>query len=136
MALEATLVLETHQPVPFTVADGAGIEKGTVLKLTDPNTAVASDGDNDVIAGIAAEEKIANDGKVRLAVYRGGHFKMTAGGAITVGAPVNTNASTGAANEVVAAGINDENVLGIALETASDTDTLLVELRPTTMQLA
>ncbi len=136
MALEANLMIETGRPIPMTVADGTGIEKGTVLKLTDPMTAAPSDGDNDVIAGIAAEEKIASDGRTTLGVYREGVFKMTAGGAITVGDAVNTNASTGAANEVVVAGVNDENVLGIALETAADTETLLVELRPTVMNLA
>jgi len=33
MANEATLVYETMPPIPFTCADGATIEKGTLLKL-------------------------------------------------------------------------------------------------------
>lgn len=136
MALEATLIIETGAPIMFTVADGAGIEKGTVLKMTDPMTAAASDGDVDVIAGIAAEEKIASDGKTKLAVYREGIFKMTAGGAITVGDAVMTNAASGAANEVITAAINSENLLGLAMETAADTETLLVELKPITLNLA
>jgi len=130
MALEWTLYRETMLPIPFTVADGTGIEKGTLLKLTDPNTVAASDGAADVIAGIAAEEKIANDGKTTLAVYTRGYFIATAGGAITVGNALIS--STGAANEVVAAAATSVNLIGRALETASDTDTLLVELNPMT----
>jgi len=136
MALEWDLVIETGKPLPFTVADGTGIEKGTLLKMTDPMTAAASAGDGDVIAGVAAEEKIASDGNVTLAVYREGIFRATAGGAITVGDALITNATTGAANEVVTAGVNAENIIGVALETAADTETLLVELRPFTMNLA
>jgi len=66
MANEATLMIEMDLPIPLTVADGAGIEKCTVLKLTDPMTAAACSADNDVFIGIAAEEKIANDGKTKL----------------------------------------------------------------------
>lgn len=58
MAHEAILKFETELPIPFTVANGTGIEKGAVLKLTDPMTAIITSGDEDQIAGIAAEEKI------------------------------------------------------------------------------
>tara|TARA_Y100000310_G_scaffold343349_1_gene450540 strand:- start:433 stop:843 length:411 start_codon:yes stop_codon:yes gene_type:complete len=136
MANEAVLMVETHLPIQFTVADGTGIEKGAILKMTDPMTAALSDGDGDVIAGIAAEEKIASDGNTTLAVYRGGIFKVLAGAGITVGAALDTHSATGAANEVAPAPVNGENILGIALETASDTHTLLMELRPTVMNLA
>ena len=136
MANEAVLMVETQLPVQFTVADGTGIEKGSILKMTDPMTAALSDGDGDIIAGIAAEEKIANDGNTKLAVYRGGIFKALAGAAITVGDALDTHSATGGSNEVAPAPVNGEHVLGIALETASDTHTLLMELRPTVMNLA
>ena len=61
MALECTLIIETAPPIPFTVADGTGIEKGAVLKLTDPMTAATTTGDTDACAGIAAAAKL--DGK-------------------------------------------------------------------------
>ena len=136
MANEAILMVETHLPIQFTVADGVGIEKGAILKMTDPMTAAISDGDGDIIAGIAAAEKIANDGNTTLAVYRGGVFKVLAGAAITIGVALDTHSATGAANEVAPIAVNGENVLGIALEAASDTHTLLMELRPTVMNLA
>ncbi len=39
MTQECTLVYEMSSPIPFTVADGTGIEKGAVLMLSDPFTA-------------------------------------------------------------------------------------------------
>ena len=131
MASEATLIFETELPIPFTVADGVGIEKGAILKMTDPMTAVLADGDGDIIAGIAAEEKIASDGNTKLAVYRRGIFKVLAGAAgITVGLVLDTHASTGATNEVAVAPVTTGHRLGFALETAGDTETFLMELSP------
>ena len=42
MANEATLIYETAVPLPFTVTDGTGIEKGCILVMSDPMTAAAS----------------------------------------------------------------------------------------------
>jgi len=131
MANEAVLVMEYEPPVMFTVADGTGIEKGAILKMTDPMTAVLADGDGDIVAGIAAEEKIASDGKTKLAVYRRGVFRVLAGAAgITVGLALDTHASTGATNEVAAAPAGAGHQLGYALETAGDAETFLMELNP------
>lgn len=76
MANEATLIFETHLPIPMTCANGAGIEKGAALKLSDPITVALADTDQDLAGGIAATEKIANDGKIKIGVYRGGIFKV------------------------------------------------------------
>lgn len=135
MANEAVLVVEYEPPVQFTVANATGIEKGALLKMTDPMTASLSDGTEDIMAGIAAEEKVANDGRTKLAVYRRGIFKVLAGTAITVGDAVMSGAGT-LANEVHTCGVNAEDVLGIALETAADGDTFLMELGPRTNNLA
>ena len=127
-----TLMYETEPPIPFTCADGTGIEKGTLLKLSDPMTVAASDGDEDVIAGVAAEEKIANDGKTKIAVYRRGIFKATAGGNCTAGKALKSYSSTGDANDVIDATATTlaAESLGVALETATDGETLYVELNP------
>lgn len=135
MANEAVLVVEYEPPVQFTVANATGIEKGALLKMTDPMTASLSDGTEDIMAGIAAEEKVANDGRTKLAVYRRGIFKVLAGTTITVGDAVMSGAGT-LANEVHTCGVNAEDVLGIALETAADGDTFLMELGPRTNNLA
>jgi len=137
MALEATLIHETELPIPMTVADGAGIEKGSILKLTDPNTAAVTTGDTDVCAGVAAEEKVASDGKTKLAVYKRGIFRGFAGaGGVTVGDALITDTATGAANELATADVNSENIVGRALETAADTESFLFELNPFTVNLA
>jgi len=132
MANEATLLKETALPVSFTVAEGAGIEKGAILKLTDPMTAALADGDEDDVAGIAAEEKIASNGQTKLAVYRQGEFKVTASGSITAGDTVATHASSGGSNVVAVATASavGGKTLGIALETVSEGETFRMELRP------
>ena len=137
MALEATLIHETELPIPMTCADGAAITKGSILVLTDPNTVAVTTGDTDVVAGIAAESKIANDGNTKISVYKRGIFKVAIGaGGCTVGAALITDTATGAANELVTADVNSENIFGRALETAVDTDTALAELNPFTVNLA
>ena len=113
-------------PVRFTVADGATIEKGTLLKLTDPRTAIASSADNDPFCGIAAAEKVASDGSVTLAAYTKGIFDLKdSGSGITVGATVNV----GGANLVIASAAADlltGSVVGRALETASAAEVIAV----------
>ena len=127
MANEAKLIIETEIPIMMTCADGTGIEKGALLKLSDPFTAATSDGSNDYPAGIAAEEKIASDGKTKIAVYRRGVFKVITSGAITAGCPASIDAAT---NHIQAAdaSVSGAKVLGTALETAADGETLLMEL--------
>lgn len=133
MANEAILVVETELPINMTCADGTGIEKGTICKLTSPLTASASSSANDIVAGITQSEKIANDGNTSIATYRGGVFRVYCSGSISAGDPVTTGAT---ANYVVKASTNDENVLGIMLEDGTEGQQKLMELRPTTMQLA
>lgn len=132
MTNEAVLVYETHVPISMTCADNAGIEKGAVLALTDPMTVATSSADNDVFGGIAAEEKIINDGKTKIAVYRQGVFKMTVGGG---------GSATTVGFDVVLMGINlitnrttlDDEIglkVGKALETAAAGETCMVEVSP------
>ena len=134
MANEATLIIETGSPIPFTVANGNGLEKGTILKLTDPMTASGALAYGNPIAGISASEKIASDGKTRLACFRQGIFKGTASGSITAGQAITITTSN--SNILEACAVNTENTVGIALETAANTETFLFELRPTAMELA
>ena len=126
MANEAVLMVELERPVMMTVANSAAIEKGTVLKLSDPLTVAASSADNDIFAGIAAEEKIANDGKTKIAVYLRGIFKMVC----------SATASTVGLHQVIKGAntigdyttLDDEKgyVIGKALETGANTETILV----------
>ena len=137
MANEATLLFELEPPVPFTCGNATGIEKGAILEISDPMTVAVTDGDSDKIIGIAAEEKIASDGKTKIAVYLRGIFKFTAGaGGITVGRAFRTDTATGSANEVVIAAANEEGIIGTALETATDLQTFKGLLNPINPVLA
>jgi len=128
MANEATLKLKMDDPIDFIVADGTGIEKGTICELTDPRTAAANNGTADKFAGIAAREKIANDGRTRLALFRRGIFDMKCGASgATLGSWVTTegvNLVHTATEAEIAAG----KAIGIALETGAASETIEVLL--------
>ena len=136
MANEALLRVRLGDPIDFTVADGTGIEKGAICKMTDPRTAVLSDGDADIVAGICAREKIASDGRTQSAMFRSGIFDVVASGSVTVGDAVVTASSTGGSNQVSTAALNAENILGTALETATNGKVFQVELNPRGINLA
>jgi len=83
-----------------TVANATAIPIGTILKLTDNNTAIASSADNDPFAGILWEEKTASDGITEVTVAMNGRWSITStAAAITVGGLV----SIGGADAVRAA---------------------------------
>ena len=109
----------------YTVADGAGIAKGTLLKLTTPNTAAASAADNDVCAGIAWMEKVASDGSTEIVAALDGVWGITtSAAAITVGEDVGING----ANEIKKYTTLDAEkgyVLGKALETIGASATVI-----------
>jgi len=137
MADETVLIHELEPPVPFTCADGTAIAKGAILEISDPKTVTTTNGDNDKIIGIAAEEKIADDGITKIPVYMRGVFRGVAGAAgATVGRALITDTGTGTANELVVADANSEGIVGTALETATDRQTFLFLLNPINPVLA
>ena len=136
MTNEAVLKIETGLPINFNCADGTAITKGSIVKMTDAMTAVLADGDGDIVAGITQNDKIANDGTASVAVYRSGIFRVLGEGTITGGDAVITGVSTGSTNAVLTAGVNAENILGTALETSADGESLLIELNPRGINLA
>jgi hypothetical protein len=141
MAREATkieLTNSTGNIRQYTCADGTGIAKGTLLKLTDPRTASVADAATSAAActapcaGIAAEEKVASDGATQIAVYTDGIFKATASNAaIAVGEPlvfVGNNYVMGVA--ALGPGIaSGAAIVGYALETAAAGETFQMRLR-------
>ena len=121
MANEWVLIEKLSEPIDFTVADGAGIEKGTLMALSSPRTAVANTVSGAVLVGILAREKIANDGRTRSAVFLRGVFKMRASGAVVLGQAVQGGGLPG--NLVTSpptSGVKGSRILGIALETIAD----------------
>jgi hypothetical protein len=137
MANEAVLVYETELPIPFTCADGTAIPKGTLVKIADPATVSITAADHDAVIGITAEEKVASDGRTKIAVYMGGIFIGTAGtGGVTAGAAIDSDASTSAANKLADCAVNAEHVIGRSLETAAAGETFLFQLHPFNSNLA
>jgi hypothetical protein len=101
----------------YTVANAGAIPRGTILKLVTPNTAEASDADDNVCAGIAWMEKVASDGSTEITAALDGVWGLTCSAAgITVGNQVGING----ANEIkVYSTLDDEHgwTMGRALET-------------------
>lgn len=133
MAREATLLKQTHIPVPFTCADGTGIEKGAILTLSDPNTAATSSTDDPLIAGICAIEKIASNGITQVSVHEGGDFKVTISGSVAIGDGLAVQADC--LSNVVYAYKNNTYLsgsrgFGWAKEAGSDTNTIRAKLQP------
>ena len=127
MANEAVLIYETDIPIPFTCDNATGIEKGCLLKLSDPMTVAAATADNDTFIGIAAEEKIASDGKTKIGVYTRGIFKLVidAGDISTVA----TDVSIRGANTIGIMDTLDREVgksVGKAMETGVAGESVLV----------
>jgi len=132
MANEAIMVQQLQDRLTqVTVADGTGIEKGTLMVWgSDPNTAVASSTDGEFFCGIAAEEKVANDGQTELAVWTQGVFaiKITAGGTSVLGGTVKiagANLVTVADSDTVSTA---REVVGISLETGANGELVQVRL--------
>lgn len=84
--------------IPFIVADGSAIAIGDFLELADEMLVTAHAGGVDTpIVGIAAHEKVANDGNTVITGITNCIFKATtiAGGTATIGDPVSMGAAAG-----------------------------------------
>ena len=130
MANEAAIRVRQEDAVDFTVADGTGIEKGAILGLADPRTASLAATSPLALAGIAAREKIASDGRTQLAVYRKGIFDLSLSGTITAGDPVMIAPDVATYPNHVADGAAAEAsgsaVLGTALEDGTNGEVIQV----------
>jgi len=126
MANEWKLVRETSIPIPFTCANATGIEKGTAVQITDPNTVTASSGDNQKFIGVVATEKIASDGNTKVDVWTSGVFIVKDSGAgVTVGDIVVLNGANLVKTADEAGAQCAGEYVGIALESAAAGNTFL-----------
>ena len=110
-------------------ASGAAIPKGTLMKLTSPNTVAASDGDDQPFGGITIEEKVSTETDiVNIGCAMDGVWDIdTTAAAITVGVMVNMSA----ANQVAAAADADfekGSIVGKAEEVRAADDRIRVRL--------
>ena len=131
MANECELMFETSVPIPFTVADGTAITKGANLQLSDPFTASAPSANAAMVAGVAWGDKVASSGITKLSLYRSGIFKVTFSGSVTAGDPlVLCNGYNLLASGVGLLTLSGSRIWGVSLESATDGQTGLAELRP------
>lgn len=128
MANEAVIIEllgNKGDPINYTVASGAAIVKGELLKITDPRTASLAGAKHDIVAGIAASGKDADDFSTTLAVYTNGIFDMQLG---TVTAAIGDLMGTSGANFVASLTQSGANVLGYALETGAAGEKIAVRV--------
>ena len=117
-------------PVSFTVADGTAIIKGEIMTMTDPRTAIKSTSAGDIVAGIAAQDKVASDGQTQLALYTNAIFDLTitSGGTTTLGTYVRTG---GTANQITVASTLDHETgktVGKSWETGGNSEVIAVRV--------
>lgn len=114
------------QPVSFLCDDGVGIEKGTILWFTDNRkVSGASASPGQPFAGIAATEKVANDGSTHIGCYTCGIFDCYAQSAVTNGAYCKLSGLNMIATPT-AAEIDSGFAMGKVLETVTAADTVQV----------
>lgn len=131
MANEAVLIQDLeYRHLEVTMADGASgtdIEKGTILKLGDPNTGSASSADGDLFLGILLSENVGADGQTRYAVSRKGVWDIKdSGSGITAGQVVKI-----AGANLIATADDDQiekmtEIVGVALQTAAANEVIEV----------
>lgn len=68
-----------------TIADGVSVSVGALLQLLDPRTASYSHLAKVAIAGVAAEEHVANKGITEISIWTDGIFEVAVSGAVTLG---------------------------------------------------
>ena len=109
----------------YTVADGTGIAKGTLLKLATPNTASAASADNDVVGGIAWMEKVASDGSTEIVAALDGIWGITtSAAAVTIGEQVVINGAN-TIKKYTTLDAEKGYVLGRSLETIGASATVI-----------
>ena len=118
--------------VRYTVADGTTISKGTLLKVTGTRTAARTPTNSILtqvpLAGIAAVDKVANDGSTTLGVYTNGIFEMrvSQNGGVNPGDYVTTSGANNQIKLAAAADVISGAVLGKVLEKGADTSEVIV----------
>lgn len=113
-------------PRRYTIADGTSVSQGTILSLSDPRTAGVAIAATDMFAGVASMEKEANDGTTSISAWTDGIFEAKASGAIAIG----ENVKGVEDNMVMAtASTSGAAVLGYAMETATDAETINIRVR-------
>ena len=115
-------------PIRYTVADGTAIPKGSICYLSGDRTISVTSAGSQKVVGIAAAEKVANDGSTNLALYTNGIFDLKdSGSGITLGTMIKISG----VNTISTAADGDYElgrVIGRALETADANEVIAVRI--------
>lgn len=133
MANEVTIVEllgNGGDPIEYTCLDNTAIAKGTVMELEDARTVKKVSAGDKPLAGIAAHEKVADDGSTTISVYTNCIIRATAEltGA-TVGHQQVANDNTNMLGDFDTLDNETGDVIGYALETAASGATYLVRVK-------
>ena len=130
MADEAICIETPTRFARYTIAAGAVLPIGTLLKLTDPNTAEAHAADADPFAGIVwGKASTATDTFTEINCALNGVWDMTDGGATSaVGEPVATDGTANETRVAIAADLLLGSVIGKALEAAGANEVFRVRV--------
>jgi hypothetical protein len=117
-------------PIQYTCLDNTTILKGTLLELEDLRTVKKISANAKPIAGVAAHEKVANDGTTTIAVLTNFIGKVVCeSGNATVGHDQVAKDNTNMLSDGAAADNDTGDVAGYALETATSGETYLVRFK-------
>ena len=117
-------------PITYTCLDNTTILKGTVLELEDLRTVKKVSAANKPLAGIAAAEKVADDGATTIAVYTNVIAKAVCESeGATVGHMQVANDNTNMLADYDTLDNETGDVIGYALETAASGETYLVRIK-------
>jgi len=118
--------------VPYVVADASAIAKGDVLELADNMVVTAHGGNVDTpVVGIAAHEKVANDGNVLISCITNCVARLTikaATGVATIGLPLSMGNAAGVVDVHISLDEEKGWSLGYALETGTAGQTCAVRI--------
>ena len=115
-------------PIEYTCLDNTGIAKGTVMELEDLRTVKKVSAGDKPLAGVAAHEKVADDGATTISVYTNGIFKAVCHTASTVGMQQVADDASNKLNDLDTLDAETGDVIGYALETATTDQTYLVRV--------
>ena len=136
MANEATIITllgNKGDPMRYTVADGVGISKGSLMVSRDAVTMAKSSGVGEPFVGIARDEKVLGDGSTTLAVYTNVLADIYASNnAINAGSMVmisGANLITEASSVILTAIASYAAILGPAVENGAASEKIAVRVR-------
>lgn len=131
MANEAAIIelFNGGRPIRFTCSNTVTILKGTLLELSGDRTVIANTNDNKPVVGIAAHEKVANDGSTTISAYTDGIFDMLSDiGTDVVGTMMANSATENTLQTADAADLLQGSVVGKYLEAGTNAGTQAVRV--------